>query len=184
LTVKTRLVSVEEFRELPLDDGAFRRELHHGEVVALTRPNFRHYQIQCRLQDLLSARSAGNFVGIEFAFRPLPEHELWCADVACVSRERMASIDPDDNLRGAPEMVIEVASPSNRWSDLYDRQNMCLENGGLEFWVVDPRHRTVTVWVQDTGVTYRAGMDVPLNRALFDEQALPVDEIFEGITDA
>jgi Uma2 family endonuclease len=56
-------------------------------------------------------------------FRPLPEHELWAADVAYVSKERWEQIDPEDNLVGAPDLVIEVLSPSNTAAEINDREN-------------------------------------------------------------
>ena len=55
---------------------------------------------------------------MEFAFRALPEHELRVADVAFVSRERLNNTDPDDNLHGAPDVVVEVFSPSNTVAEI------------------------------------------------------------------
>jgi Uma2 family endonuclease len=71
---------------------------------------------------------AGAFLEYEVAFRPLPEYELRVADVAYISSERMSSVDPDDNIRGAPNLVVEVLSPSNTVSEIYDKEKLCLEN--------------------------------------------------------
>ncbi|MBV9267468.1 MAG: hypothetical protein JO061_14950 [Acidobacteriaceae bacterium] len=49
----SHLLTVEEFHALPEDSGPVYHELRHGEVVAVTRPKFRHYIIQLRLRDLL-----------------------------------------------------------------------------------------------------------------------------------
>src|SRR4051812_21154136 len=107
------LITVAQFRELP-EGGEFTYELHHGEVVAVTRPRARHFALQHRLTHLLDPKVAKfGVVGMEFPYRPLAEFDLRAADVAAVSHERWAAIDPDDNLRGAPELVIEVKSPSN-----------------------------------------------------------------------
>lgn len=159
----TRLMTVEEFRQLP-ETGPFYYELRHGELVQVTRPKSKHYNIQDRLCQLLRelARDIG-FVGIEIAFRPVPEHELRVADVAFVLKDRWQQIDPDDNLRGAPELVIEVLSPSNTATEIIDKEKLCLDNGCLEFWVVDPVRRLVKISTHD-GITktYQEGQEIPL----------------------
>ena len=71
-------------------------------------------------------------------FAPLPEYELRVADVAYLSPERFAQADPEDYIRGAPDLVIEVLSPSNTAAEIYEKEKLCLENGSREFWVVDP----------------------------------------------
>ena len=171
-----RLMTVEEFRQLP-ETEAFYYELRRGEMVPVTRPKARHYKIQQRLQWLL-ARSAVRlgFVGTEFAFRALPENELRVADVAFVSRDRWDQMDPDDNLRGAPELVIEVLSPSNTAAELMDKEKLCLDNGCREFWVVDPERRRVRITTSDGHVRiYQENDQIPLS--LF-PGTLPVQSIF------
>lgn len=43
-------------------------------------------------------------------------------------------MDPDDYLRGAPDLIIEVLSPSNTATEICDKEKLCLENGAREFW--------------------------------------------------
>src|ERR1035441_4346896 len=105
-----QLISVEQFRQLP--DGEYEYELHHGEVVAMTRPKPRHWKLQRRISQLLEPRlKTFGEVAIEVPYRPLPEFELRVADVAAISRARWDAIDPDDDVHDAPELVIEVKSP-------------------------------------------------------------------------
>ena len=47
-------------------------------------------------------------------YRPLAEFDLRVAAVAVVSQARYSQIDPNDNLRGEPEVVIEIKPPSAR----------------------------------------------------------------------
>jgi Uma2 family endonuclease len=173
----SHLMTVEEFRKLPEDSGPVYHELRHGEPVQLTRPKAKHYRIQLRLQKLLAnAAPSDAIVGTELAFRPLPEHELRAADVAYVPGERWEKVDPDDNLHGAPDLVIEVLSPSNTAAEIYDKEKLCLENGAREFWVVDPDLRQVKVSTPDgRTVTYRSGQEIPLP---FASAKIAVDAIF------
>lgn len=171
------IITVEQFRQLP-EGGEYVYELHYGEVVALTRPKPRHWMLQKRLFELLGPKlKAFGEVVVELPFRPVAEFDLRAADVAVVSRERWVAIDPDDDLRAAPELVIEVKSPSNTARRLRELVALCLANGALECWIVDTDQKSVTVIARDGGsVVYSSGASVPLTR--FGGGDLPVDEIF------
>jgi Uma2 family endonuclease len=173
-----RLMTVEEFQKLPEDSGPFYHELRHGELVSVTRPKLKHTHIQKRPERLLEAAAgeAGTVV-MEMSFRPLPEYELRVADVAYVSRHRWEQSDPEDNLAGAPELVIEVLSPSNTAAEIYDKEKLCVENGAQEFWVVDPDRCQVKVSTPDgRTTTYVSGEEIPL--LLFGGAKLAIDAIF------
>lgn len=169
-------MSVEQFRQLP--KGEFEYELHFGEVVAMTRPKPRHWLLQDRLADLLKTRlEAYGHVGVEIPFRLLPEFDLRAADVAVISHARMEALDLDDDLRGAPELVIEVKSPSNTDQQLRQRAIFCLSRGAMEFWIVDTGRKSVTVFHPDgVPAVFSTGDSLPL--AAFGGGELPVDEIF------
>jgi Uma2 family endonuclease len=171
------LMTVEQFRQLP-EGGEFVYELHHGEVVVVTRPKPRHWKLQKRLYGLLESKlKTFGEVAIEVPYRPVAEFDLRAADVAVVSRERWNAIDPDDDLRGAPELVIEVLSPSNTPRQLRELAALCLANGAVECWIVDPAKKSVTVIEREGGsVVHSSGGSVPLAR--FGAGDLPVDEIF------
>jgi len=171
------LITVDEFRQLP-ERGEYTYELHSGEVVAMTRPSAGHWNLQHRLMDLLRTKVADfGIVGVEFPYRAAPEFELRAADVAVVSRARVRATDDDDNLRGAPELVVEVISPSNTKSRLREMVSLCLNSGALECWLVDKHKASVTV-VRKNGVTavYQPGSEIPLDA--FGADSLAVAEIF------
>jgi len=174
----SQLLTVDEFRRLPEDGGATYHELRHGELVSVTRPRFSHSLIQRTLRRLLEELAdPASFVDTEVSFRPLPEFELWVADVAYLSAERFAGVDPEDNVRGAPNLVIEVLSPSNTVDEMNERERICFENGAQEFWVVDPKRRQVKISTPDGHTTtWRSGQQIPL--PLFAGAFLVVDAIF------
>ena len=177
-TVPVALMTVEEYRRIPEPVGPYSYELHQGELVKVSRPKARHYRLQMQLLKPLEAVAPpGSLVGIEFPFRPLPEHELRVADVAYVSPSRWQQVDPEDNLHGAPELVIEVLSPSNTAAEILAKEQICLENGCLEFWVVDDQRRQVRVTTADGRVTiYKPGQSIPLT--VLGGGELSVDSIF------
>ena len=106
-----RPITVEEYERIPDPPGG-RYELHHGELVFVTYPIRRHKDLQRRLRKTLEqmAEPLGFLVDTEYPYRPLPENEVWGADVACVKDER--DLAESKWLIGSPELVIEVKSPS------------------------------------------------------------------------
>ena len=178
MTTTSALMTVEQYSALPEPSGGF-YELHHGVPVFVTRPKHHHAAIQNRLADFLRGLAADRGkVWTEFAFRPLPEYEVWSADVAFVSAARFRAIDPNDYLGGAPELVIEVVSPSNTAQDMLEREAICLENGCLEFWLVDPKRKTVKVSTPDRmTITYIGTDTIPLHVPV--EGQLAVAAVFD-----
>jgi Uma2 family endonuclease len=169
-------ITVEQFRRMPDDGRAC--ELHHGEVVVVTRPRAKHYHLQRHFVRLLENRLAGfGQVGMEFPYRPLAEFDLRVADVAMFSQSRYDRIDPDDNLRGAPELTIEIKSPSNTDRQLRELASFVLANGCWEFWIVDADDGSVTVFRRDGASSrFRSPQAVPLTA--FGGDTLPIADIF------
>ena len=171
------LMTVEEFQKLQDPPGAY-YELRHGAAVARTRPKWNHTTIQERLRELVRSRNVTRgIVRVELPYRPVPEHELWVADVAYARRERCAGLAADV-FRGAPDLVIEVLSPSNTVEEMDDKAPICLENGTLEFWVVNPERKAVTVYVNDGLRLHRTHEAVSVDRLFPGQPAIPVAEIF------
>ena len=175
-TTTTRLMTFAEFDAIPdPHDGWY--ELHHGELVKVGNPKFPHVRVQWQIRRLLEAAvGRDGVIKEEMPYRPLPEHESWRADVVYISKARWDAIE--DYLFGAPEMVIEVLSPSNTADEVTDKRSTCLENGCREFWVVNPKRRLVEVSTPDERtITYKSGQEIPL---LFGG-ALAVDAIFAAV---
>ncbi len=167
-------MTVEEFRKLE-DPPGFRLELHHGEVVSLGFPKSKHWKIQQRIRRIFEEALGGQGeAGTEFAFRPEPEHELWGADVAFVAWDRYDAMDEEDNLAGAPDITVEVLSPSNTASEILEKKDVCLKNGCSEFWVVDPKKGHIEI-TGEKSVIYHSGDSIEVGGKSF-----TVDDILQG----
>jgi Uma2 family endonuclease len=179
MSTQTHLMTVEEFRELSLpEDKTY--ELVDGHVVEMTRPKNRHIDLQHHIFELLAPiATAYGRLRIEFPFRPTPEYNLRAADVAFVPFDRFSAIDPDDNLHGAPDMVMEVESPSNTAAELDEKEAICFANGCKEFWIVYPKRKVVRVSTHDTVRRYQLGEMIPL--PLFPGHSIAVSDIFADI---
>ena len=155
-------LTVEEYERIPDPPGG-RYELHHGQLVFVTYPVRQRKDLQRHLRKLIEpiAEPLGYLVDTEYPYRPLPENEVWGADVACVQYAGHM-LDPKW-LIGSPELVIEVKSPSNTKAELSDKAMVTLAGeGSVEFWIADAGPRTVTVHTRQGMRVYRAGKSVPL----------------------
>ena len=172
------MLTVDEYATIPSPpDG--RWELRGGELVKVTYPKGRHTKIQNRIVHLLTSRSERfGVVDKEFPFSA-HEGELRGADVALISHDRWQSYDLESYFKGAPDIVIEVVSPSNTADEIDEKQALCLATGCPEFWVVMPKIRAVRVSTPDKrSVTYTIGDSIPL-LLLPGAEPLPVSDIFQ-----
>jgi Uma2 family endonuclease len=175
----TTLMTVDEFRRLPEPTDGTYYELHHGELVQLTLPKFGHQRTQKRIAGLLAPlASARGEVFVEFGFRVLPEYDARRADVAYVAAERIPDAVRADEFFGAPDLAIEILSPSNTAAEMDDKEALCFANGCREFWIVNGVRQTVRV-TRAGGPTrwYGRGERIPLD--LLGGAEIPVDAILD-----
>ena len=146
------------------DPPGFRLELHHGEVVQVTRPKYQHGIIQTQIYWLLRTNLKGQGRAmIEFAFRATPDYELRVADVGWVSKARDTRVKRDDYLLGSPDIVVEVLSPSNSIREMVKKRALCFDSGCQEFWLVDPVECMVEVIPRSgTSRLYHSGERIPM----------------------
>jgi Uma2 family endonuclease len=176
MSVQAGFVTVEEYLKLP-EPKQGHTELHHGEVVLISPPKRGHQRLQHQIEMLLK-RLVGEtgVVWMEMAFRPASEYEVWQADVGYVSRERDAATGDDEYLAGFPDLVVEVLSPSNTVDEINEKMAVCLDNGCVTVWVVDPKRKRVLV--TEGNVTKHYGPLEAISCNAFSGE-IQVREIFE-----
>ncbi|MBV9269193.1 MAG: Uma2 family endonuclease, partial [Acidobacteriaceae bacterium] len=87
MSAAAALTTVAEFLKLP-EPKAGRYELHHGEVLLMPPPKWRHTRIQKQVEKLLQqAMGDKGIVIMEMPFQPSAEYEVWRADVAVLRVE-------------------------------------------------------------------------------------------------
>lgn len=144
------LLTLEEFERLPEED-AFRQELSRGQLVREPRPGARHGWLAARLFRAIDGHVRERELGaavIETGFLlPLHPATVRGPDVAFISKERLPPGEvPTGFWPLAPDVAVEVLSPSNTAAQMQEKVLEYLEAGSRLVWVVDPRSRTVTVW--------------------------------------
>ena len=143
-----RLLTIEEFERLP-DDG-WRMELVRGQVVREPPGGFEHgdvaFEIGLLLRSFVKEHGLGKVVGTDSGFVLFDEPPTVRApDVAFVREDRL-DFDRTRFAPLAPDLAVEVLSPSNTMSEIHDKVLDYLDAGSLLVWVVDPQSRTVTVY--------------------------------------
>ena len=102
----------------------------------------------------------------------LSEHDVFQPDILFVSRNRLHIIG-DRNIQGAPDLVIEILSPSTETRDRGVKLNQYLRYGVREYWIIDPQERTLEV--------LRAGNTEFETVRVYPEGATATSPVLEGI---
>ena len=104
-----------------------------GNIVMSPPPRSRHAEYQGQVVKLLIEQMKGGFTMPECPIQT--EEGVKAADVAWVSHTRRASRQNDPVYLIAPEICVEVVSPSNTEGELEERKRLLFEKGAVEFWL-------------------------------------------------
>ena len=136
-------LTYEEFRQLPGDGKRY--ELIHGEVHLTPSPTTRHQFVLQNLSLSLGPFVRSNRLG-EVAVAPLDVRlsadTAVQPDLIFVSNAR-AKIILEDFIDGAPDLVVEILSPSTAAHDRATKLALYAKAGVPEVWLLDPVARTV-----------------------------------------
>ena len=134
----------EEYRTAPADK---RYELLDGDLAMGPAPNLRHQEVQSRLGARLAQFIAERGLGKLFAPCDvvLSDTDVVQPDLLFVSRERDHLLSGGENVRGAPDLVVEILSPATAERDRGYKRVLYARHGVAEYWLIDPTAETV--WI-------------------------------------
>ncbi len=136
-----------------------RYQLLDGELILAPAPTTKHQWIAGRLyvaleQFVVSTRGGRVFYAPTDVV--LSDHDVVQPDILFVSNAR-SSIVTEANIQGAPDLVVEVLSPSTAPDDRGYKRTLYGRHGVQEYWLVDPEAETVEVLTEgDAGLTVAA----------------------------
>lgn len=90
------------------------------------------------------------FVGEVGIYTRRNPDRIRAADFAFVSKERLAQSPSEGFLEVAPELVIEIVSAYDRWSDIRQKLEEYFSIGVERVWIVEPETRDVLVYRSTT----------------------------------
>ena len=147
-TATTSTLTYQDYLDAP---GDTRYELLNGELIMVASPNRNHQTASMNLGTEMNVFTRQNDLGWVFAapFDVLLEDDVdglsvVQPDIIFVSKEREHIITPA-NIQGAPDMVVEILSPSSRRRDWRDKLDLYERHGVREYWLIDPESRML--WI-------------------------------------
>lgn len=176
-------LTIDELWQLP-DDG-MRHELIAGEHHVSPPPNLKHQAVIGVIYFFLH-QHVRQFGGGRVYMAPtgvvLSDADAVEPDILFVGEARLGILVPKF-VHGAPDLVVEVGSPSTRRRDLRDKLHLYERSGVTEYWFADPELDSVTVYRLVDGRFVRAA-DLSrdardtLTSPLLPGLAIPLAEIF------
>ncbi len=145
-------LSYDDLRLFP-GDGK-RHELINGEHIMSPAPKTRHQQASINLAALLHAFVRQHNLGRVFATPfdvVFSDFDATEPDILFISRER-AKILTEDNARGAPDLIVEILSPSTAEMDRKVKYALYEKYGVREYWIITPDAEIVQVFALHSGV--------------------------------
>ena len=170
----------EDYKHTPEDT---RYELLDGELIMAPAPRIAHQRTSREIEIKLATFVSDNNLG-EVLDAPcdvvLSQTDVVQPDLLFVSKER-SHIITEDNIRGAPDLVIEVLSPSTAQRDRTLKRTLYALHGVPEYWQADTDAKIVMVLTLDAGEYKVAGIygeGQTLVSPLLPGFALEIDRIF------
>ncbi len=138
-------LNYQDYLLLPEDK---RYEIIDGELFVVPAPNVRHQTLLVRLSAILlhaEARGLGKVLPAPCDV-VLSDENVVQPDILFVTKERLGIVG-EANIGGAPDLVVEILSPSSRRKDLEAKRKLYAGFGVREYWIVDPEAETVEALV-------------------------------------
>jgi Uma2 family endonuclease len=132
------------------DDGQ-RHELIDGEHYVTPSPNLAHQRISRRLLILIGSWLREHLIGEVFG-APLDvlfsKFDVVEPDLLYVSSSRAATLLAGQHVTGAPDLVVEIGSPSTRKRDETIKRRLYERSDVVEYWIVDPETEVIRVYAR------------------------------------
>ena len=139
-------VSYADLKRAP-EDGR-RYELYDGEVFVVPSPLPKHQVVAIAIAEMLRsyARERGGFCVTSPIDIVFSDYDVLQPDVIYFSPARAHLVDINRVIRHAPDLCVEVLSPSTAPTDRGKKMQMFARYGVREYWIVDPAAETIEIF--------------------------------------
>jgi len=171
-----------DYAKTPDDE---RWELIDGELFMAPSPKEAHQRNQIRLSSRMFFFAEENDLGTVY-YAPLDvvlsDTDVVQPDLLFVSKER-GHIITEDNVQGAPDLVVEIRSESTARRDWTVKRELYARHGVREYWLIDPEAATVAVLLLEDGELKVKGLygtgDTVISAAM-DGFSVALDDVFRS----
>lgn len=139
-------------------------QLINGEIIMSPAPSTKHQQVSRRLFKIIDKATAGKG---ELFYAPIDLYidasNVFQPDLLYLSEANNRSLTTR-GVEGPVDLVVEILSPTNSYSDRNQKKTKYLEHGVSEYWIVDPGNKTIEIYTRQSGlaipVVYASGTGV------------------------
>lgn len=177
---KDRTYTSEDYWNLP--DGK-RAELIGGQLYDMAPPSFEHQklvmELSATIREYIKAHGGNcEVIPAPFAVNLDTENKDWVEpDISVVCDKAKLT---DRGCFGAPDLIIEIVSPSSRRMDYTKKNGLYAEAGVREYWIVDPIKRMVTIYFyqeDDAPAIYSFDQAIPVG--IYGNLSITVSELIK-----
>jgi len=142
------LLTADDLARMP-DDASVQIELDEGELITMPPAGFEHGECENQIMFLLTQHVRKNKLGKvvtgDTGFR-LNDRTVFAPDVAFVRRDRIEAVRSKSFAKGAPDLAVEIFSPSDGIRQTTRKVKQYLALGCHTVWVVFPKREEVEVY--------------------------------------
>lgn len=128
-------------------------QLIGGKFVMTPAPSTYHQSISMRLELKLATFVLEKDLGMVYDAPIdvyLGEKDTYQPDIIFIAKDRLHIIEPE-KIKGAPDLVIEILSPSTAYYDLKVKFKVYAKQRVKEYWIVDPNDQSIEVYQGEEG---------------------------------
>ena len=175
-----------DYKEWELKPGE-RYEIIYGEAYAMSAPNSLHQEILMELASQFHTFLRGKPCRVypaPFDVRVFYEEDE--SDDTVVQPDITIICDKEkrgeEGCRGAPDLVVEILSPSNTAIEMQRKFELYQKAGVREYWVVDPKNKELTVHLfKEDAIESRAyGSSGTVPVSILSGLNITLDEVFSA----
>ena len=142
---RKKVYTYQDYIEMPYDGKRY--EIINGELIMPPAPNTIHARVSKRIYKKLLKYSQDESIG-EIFYSPidviLEDTNVVQPDLLFIFKER-SHIIKEENIKGAPDFIIEILSPLTAYYDLIEKKEMYARFGVKEYWIVDPKKQRIEI---------------------------------------
>jgi len=183
--VAKRLLTAEEFMKMPDPKDGSQQELLRGEIITMPPPQGKHGLVCLRIGRLIGNHVDSNKLGFVtsndsgFISERDPD-SVRGPDIAFWSRERLPVFPEDGYLPIAPDLAIEVLSPSDRAHRISEKLLHYMKTGVRLVLQIDPVVRTVLAAIlPNEHMTFEEGQIIEPLRDMLPGLEIAVSDLFD-----
>jgi len=179
------ILTYQDYLTFPDGDG-IKKEIIEGELFMSPAPALKHQIISKELFLILNDFVRKNRLG-EVFYAPcdvvFSNINIMQPDILFISKDNF-QILTELNIKGAPDLIVEIISPSSRDTDRIYKKNVYQKFGVKEYWLVDPDEEIVEIWVLKNNnfqLECRASKDQKIDSQLLKGFQIDLHLIFKNV---